>query len=280
MSGTGIVTASSNSSGSVVVALASDAAAPLEIVLSGAAVVERHTKLRVPGPDATISLIPGIFDLRAFDEMFRVPLLLRWTTPPPLLVETRAGMFADINAPTVTAIADEMSDAEYQSLVADLTWALPQLTGDTFGRFATVKRQTSSPDATVRLDNDEVITVARLAGLTAATGYWGYARWQFETSGEITSGIIMLDRDFERSNSRYRRSLRAHELGHALGYNHVATRPSVMNSTARLEPTDWDRDACRIAFQRPPGNRSPDTDPSGFSTNRATGPGLWSPAVF
>ena len=37
----------------------------------------------------------------------------------------------------------------------------------------------------------------------------------------MTSGESMLDRDFERSGSPFLRSLRAHELGHALGYNHV-----------------------------------------------------------
>jgi len=28
-----------------------------------------------------------------------------------------------------------------------------------------------------------------------------------------------------------------------------------------LDPTDWDRQAARIVYQRPPGNQSPDTDP-------------------
>jgi hypothetical protein len=122
--------------------------------------------------------------------------------------------------------------------------------------------------------------VARYVGLTQATGFWGYSRWFVRGDGTITSGESMLDRDFEQSSSPYRRSLRAHELGHALGYNHVTVRPSVMNSAARLEPNDFDRDASRIAFQRPPGNHSPDVDPNTFSTNRLrTSAGSWAPAV-
>ena len=64
------------------------------------------------------------------------------------------------------------------------------------------------------------------------------------------------------------RSLRVHELGHALGYRHVTAALSVMNATALLEPTAFDRDATRIAFDRQPGNRSPDVDPDSATTNR------------
>jgi hypothetical protein len=161
-----------------------------------------------------------------------------------------------------------MPDAEAASLVSDMTWALPQLTGGSFSNFASVSRQTAAQGARVNLLNDDVITVSRVVGLTAATGFWGYGRWRFQNDGRVVAGIVMLDRDFDRSGSSFVRSLRSHELGHALGYNHVTARTSVMNSQARTEPNDFDRDAARIAFQRPPGNRSPDVDPSSASINR------------
>jgi predicted Zn-dependent protease len=59
-----------------------------------------------------------------------------------------------------------------------------------------------------------------------------------------------------------------HELGHALGYQHVTLEPSVMsgiNPTSAL--TEFDREALRIVYQRPPGNRAPDIDPPTYVIN-------------
>jgi hypothetical protein len=77
----------------------------------------------------------------------------------------------------------------------------------------------------------------------------------------------------------FRRSLRAHELGHALGYSHVTVRTSVMNSNARTEPNEFDREATQIVYQRPPGNRSPDTDPDPFSINTMRLTARWSAGI-
>jgi hypothetical protein len=41
------------------------------------------------------------------------------------------------------------------------------------------------------------------------------------------------------SGSIFGRSLRAYELGHSLGYNHVTLRESVMNASARIEPNPF-----------------------------------------
>jgi hypothetical protein len=40
-----------------------------------------------------------------------------------------------------------------------------------------------------------------------------------------------------------------------------------MQSHARTEPTPFDRDGARIAFQRMPRNRTPDVDPDNFVGN-------------
>jgi hypothetical protein len=75
--------------------------------------------------------------------------------------------------------------------------------------------------------------------------------------------------------------LRVHELGHALGYNHVLSHASAMNAAATLDPTDFDRDAARVAFERSPGSMSPDLDPVTFLVNSATstGPAAWGPVT-
>ena len=84
----------------------------------------------------------------------------------------------------------------------------------------------------------------------------------------------MIDRGFDTSNSPFRRSMHAHEFGHALGYNHVTLRTSVMNSDARTEPTPFDRDGATLAFERTPLNKSPDIDPDPFTINLMRTPAL------
>lgn len=250
-----------------------DAADPQQIrpvTLSSPSIVQRATRLRVPGPSATLPLFPASFDLRAFDEMFRPSgVLHRWTTAPRVVVQTRVLQFTNISDLEYTALSSTMSDAEVTGLLDDLRWALPQLTGNAFTAFAGEQRETAAQGERVRVSRPGVIVVARYEGLTAAMNYWGYTRWSWNGAGEMQAAIMMLDRAWDGSGSVYCRSLRAHEFGHALGYTHVtpSLRQSVMNSDARTEPNAFDRDGARLAFLRPPLNRSPDIDPDPFTGN-------------
>lgn len=239
------------------------------VTVTSPTTVERSTRLRVPGPAATLTLIPASLDLAAFNQMFRGSNgeLHRWVVAPDLVVERRVLQFSSIGASESTALAATLSDSEVSALVADLEWSLAQLTSNTFTRFANVRVDLANESASVRVSTPNAIHVARYEGLTTGTGYWGYTRWSWNGLGEMQAGIVMLDRNFETSGSPYRRSLRAHELGHALGYQHVTSRDSVMQSHARTEPTGFDRDGARIAFLRPPRNRTPDTDPDTFVGN-------------
>jgi len=45
-----------------------------------------------------------------------------------------------------------------------------------------------------------------------------------------------------------RRLLRTHELGHALGFNHVKSRVSIMNPRIGPEVTAFDRQVAMLAF--------------------------------
>jgi len=89
---------------------------------------------------------------------------------------------------------------------------------------------------------------------------------------------VFLDPRFDRTDAR-RRLLRIHELGHALGYNHVTRRPSIMNAMIGTEPTDFDRAAALVAFQRPTGNQSPDVDPDAVRALSAGGAAEWSDPI-
>ena len=52
-----------------------------------------------------------------------------------------------------------------------------------------------------------------------------------------------------------------------------------MNPTPVVDPNTFDRDATTLAFQRSPGNVSPDTDAATFSTNTVGGGVTWGDAV-
>ena len=252
---------------------------PREATFAGPNVLTRLTLIRVPGPDAVVPMIPASFDLNTFNEMLRAPILRRWVTAPPLLIERRTLQYADVNASSATSVGTVMTDAEHDGLLSDLRSALGSMTGDAAYGFASVTSQQSPQGTSVTLLNTGRITVARLSGLTQGTGFWGYGRWQSNGRGEIISGIVMLDRDFDAGTNPSVRTLRAHELGHALGYNHVTGRASVMNSSATLAPTPFDLDAFRLAFQRMPGNRTPDIDPSDASLNLMWIEAGWGPPI-
>ena len=238
---------------------------------SSPAIVERSTRLRVPGPDATLTLMPSSLDLTAFNQMFRsTGELRRWISAPRIVVLDRVLQFTNVSDIDYTSLSTVMSDGDVTTLIEDLRWALPQLTGNAFAQFAGEQREASAEGTQVRVSRPGLIVVARYEGLTSATGFWGYSRWAWNGAGEMQAAIIMLDSGFETSGSPFRRSLRAHEFGHALGYNHVTVRASVMNQSARIEPNTFDRDGARFAFLRPPLNRSPDIDPPPFTGNLRT----------
>ena len=239
-----------------------------EVTIKSVAAVERQTALRLPGPDARLQLIPSSFDLTAFNEMVRsTGVLQRWVEPPKLVIQTRVLVFTSETSTENLALDNMMTNAEADLLAEDLVRGLQQLSASTFSGFASQQRETATVGRSVMLTRIGEIVVARFEGLQAATGFWGYGRWATDGEGTVVAGIIMLDRAFDTSNSTFRRSLRTHELGHALGYEHVTARPSVMNSSAVVEPNAFDLSAAKLAFLRPPGNRAPDRDPDSLTSN-------------
>ncbi len=251
--------------------------------LTGTGIVERQTGIRVPGPDALVTLIPTTFDLAAFDQMCRAAAgpLRRWDAAPTLVVIDAVLQFTSTTDSTYTATAERLSPTERDGLVADLTWGLPQVTGDTFRAFSAVTTESPETGAQVSFFSREgTIVAARFLGLQAATGYQGFGRWA-SRSNVVVAGAIMMERNYDAAAGMNLRSLRVHEMGHALGYDHVAmsTRASFMNSSGVILPNAFDRDATRLAFLRPPGNLSPDRDPDPFSANFRSLPMVWGPIV-
>jgi hypothetical protein len=254
--------------------------------VTGRPIIERHTNITGPGADrARLSLIPAAFDLQAFDEMFRGAnsRLQRWTSPPSLVVVATVMRYTDADTDRYEALNERLTDAEVSALVSNLTEGLALLTAGTYSDFAAVDIERPESGERVNVQRVGRIVVGRYRGIRTLAQTIGYGTWAEQSSGAVVGGTMWLDRDFDKDDSR-RRLLRIHELGHALGYNHVTTRPSIMNPSIGPEPTDFDRAGSTIAFQRPVGNKSPDTDPAssagGGPTSAVTeGAVRWNPPI-
>jgi len=246
-------------------------------VIRGSGVVERETRAGGAAELMRFSLIPASFDLTAFDQMFRAldSRLARWTTRPSLVV-LAAVMDYRGAGDTYEATGEQLTEDEVNTLIAHLNEGLALLTGNTYTSFASVDVERPAAGTRVSPFRTGTIVVGRYKGIVSFARTIGYGQWSEQADGRINGGATFLDRDFDRDDSR-RRLLRIHELGHALGYQHVEARASIMNPSIGPEPNDFDRAGAMIAFQRPVGNRAPDVDPSSSSPLAVTGEGRWSP---
>jgi len=248
-------------------------------LIRGNSVVERETRIIGPTSDrARVSMIPSSFDLGAFDEMFRTinARLQRWTSRPALVILGSVMEYRNGAGETYEATGEQLTDDEVAQLVGHLTDGLALLTGNTYTTFASVEVERPAAGTRVNVLRTGRIVVGRYTGIVTFARTIGYGQWSELSDGTIVGGSTFLDRDFDRGDSR-RRLLRIHELGHALGYQHVQTRTSIMNPAIGPELTDFDRSGAMIAFQRPVGNRSPDVDPSTSTFAVVTGgEGRWS----
>jgi len=200
---------------------------------------------------ATESIVSAIVnaDVAATHELLEGTVGRRvvWTTAPTLLIETSVMDYASGDLSTGFVATDaKLSDADVAQLTADLTEALGDLTAGTFKVFSAVKIAATPAGQIVKVLRAGQIVVGRFHGVRAKTGNLGYGG-RMTRNGTITQAAVVLDATFD-SESSLRALLRTHELGHALGFNHVESRPSVMNPRVGSPITAFDREAIRTAF--------------------------------
>jgi hypothetical protein len=232
--------------------------------IRGSGIVERETTVVNPSQGrARLSLIPTSFDLTAFDEMFRTSnaRLVRWTSRPALVVLGSVMEYRTGSGNEYSAGSEQLSDDEVNLMIEHMTEGLALLTGNTFTAFESVEVERPAQGTRVSAVRNGRIVVGRYSGIVTWAHTIGYGQWEEQSNGTAVAGAMYLDRDFDKDDAR-RRLLRIHELGHALGYLHVTSRASIMNPSIGPEPTEFDREASKVAFQRLPGNRSPDIDPT------------------
>jgi hypothetical protein len=260
------------------------------IVLSGSSVVERQKPVTIPASERSReTLIPAAFDLTAFDEMIRgTGQLQRWTAAPTLVILAKVMQFERFAAQDhYHATSEQLSESDIALLIEHLTEGLGLLTGNTFTAFSSIVIENPSSGSRVNTLRSGSIIVGRYKGVQSLANTIGFGRWANNTTAEVIGGSIYLDAQYDKSNDA-RRLLRIHELGHALGYLHVTSRRSIMNPAIGPEPTEFDRQAGVIAFQRLPGNQSPDSDvpnaprpnPGGIFGGRSLGGASWSVPII
>jgi hypothetical protein len=231
-------------------------------LIRGTAIVERQTRVTAPASDALLSLIPATFNLQAFDELARTSnaRLQRWTTRPSLVIVASVMAFKADTHDGFTANGEKMTDLEVSGLTSYVTEGLSIWSGGGFTSFASTTVERPLGGDAVSVKRPGKIVVGRYTGMDTSDGTIGFTTWLEASDGTVTGGSIFLDEAFDRDDNR-RRLLRIHELGHAMGYQHVTTLKSIMNPIIGPDVTEFDRSAATIAFQRPPGNHQPDRDP-------------------
>ena len=190
-------------------------------------------------------------DRTALDEMLwgSKRMLQYWTAAPELVVLMSVMEYRGDSGAESVATAEQLTAAEADALEADLTGALRLLTGDNYQRFAAIRREEVPVGEQTRLSRPRQIVVGRYSGLRRIRRMIGFGGRAARADGHIIGGAILLDSDYDQT-SDLRRLLRMHELGHALGFNHVKAQTSIMNPVIGPELTQFDQAAIRIAFDR------------------------------
>ena len=268
-SATGTSVRSTLSDGEGLVTLEASGSGRFAVRMTAAQFVTRQTTVAIPGNDARLDLIPSSFDLVAFDQMFRGVTtggrLAKWPAAPALVVQRTGLVWASSPDDRYLAEGEQLTDGDIEGVIADLTFGLQTISAGVFPAFTTIRVEQAAAGAIVTVPQAGAIVVARYRGLRGPSGdrIGGFGKITIDAAGVIRTGMVMLDRDGELQSAS--RPLRVHELGHTMGLSHVTTRASFMQSL--IDPTDFDKEAFRVAARRPHGNRSPDVDRADFTLN-------------
>ena len=197
--------------------------------------VTRQTTVAIPGSDARLDLIPSSFDLAAFDQMFRGVTtggrIAKYLAAPALVVQRTGLLWASSPDDHYLAENEQWTDADIDTLIADLTFGLQTISAGVFPAFSAIRVEQAVAGTMVTVPQAGAIVVARYRGLRGPSGdrIGGFGKMTLDAAGVIQGGLVMLDRDreLESASPRGLRVLRVHELGHTMGLSHVTSRASI-----------------------------------------------------
>ena len=223
----------------------------------------RLTRPRVLAPillllsTATAAAGPAAAELDRpiLEEMLRSAKgrLEQWTASPELVILTSVMQY-QAGASEYVATSDVLTDREVDELIADLTTSLRLLTGNAFEHFASIRREDLAPGTSTPIIRAHQIVIGRFRDVQRQTGMLGLGGRSAFADGRINGAAVLLDDDYDRTGT-LRLLLRTHELGHALGFNHVESRPSIMNERIGSQTTELDLRIGEAAYRGRPQTR-------------------------
>jgi hypothetical protein len=230
--------------------------------------VERRTAATLPASGLHVSMIPSTFDQAAFEEFAprsTTTGLRRWTTNPSLTVLRNVVEYDGVAYhPLVTD--RQVSETDFNCMVDGVQRAIPLMSDSTLTfKKVDVLSLTAGSRFSIPNTAEGTIVLTATSGLLANGRASAFAGAQPDV---LVRGVVWITADNLSLCGSTAARVFPHELGHALGYQHVTVEPSVMSG---IDPTSaltaFDREALRIIYQRPPGNRTPDVDPPSYVIN-------------
>jgi hypothetical protein len=230
--------------------------------------VERRTAAILPASGLHLSMIPSTFNQPAFEEFApraTATGLRRWTENPSLTILANVVEYDGVAYdPLVTD--RQVSDGDMGCMRDGVQRAIAPMSDGTM-TFRNVDVLSLPPGSRFSIPSttEGTIVLAVARGLVANGRASAFAGVQ---PNVLVRGVVWISADNLSLCGSTAARVYPHELGHALGYQHVTLEPSVMsgiNPTSAL--TEFDREALRIVYQRPPGNRAPDIDPPTYVIN-------------
>jgi hypothetical protein len=240
--------------------------------ISKARFLDKQSRIRVPDGPRTYNLVSsglslGLSELmsRGFSNHVLPTELWRWADAPRLRLQPWLLSYerATDSVERLLVLDTPVDLRKLQGVERILRNQLRVLTDGQFIEFKDVTLASSQPEQ--RVDISDAPCSITLAFFRQQQVDKDVRRYGYSGTGagpRITRGYILLD-DELTIESAYGQAVVVHELGHSLGYSHVSSTRSIMGDDRMFvfTPTQFDRLALEVIYNRVPGWQLSDIDP-------------------